>query len=365
VTRPSETSSLFRALRDQIIPCIERWGMAKILVAPSSFAEFRKRQSTLPDGITAKPRPIRGKRQAVRSPRVYGAAGMVNARWPDDNLQSTRTPKFNFVLSGAISYPIADYEVRLPCGYGVLLPPGVPFAWEIHKEHLDFDAGSKHCRIFQMLPYQNSLNCWIGTKSLNARGKLFHEADVASLVHSKVSEYLINATHEALKEDTFRASICQSWLQLLAYELCRELEHIQVLPSTEWAASLRGKGERHPLMKNVPDEENHDPMARTRLFIRQNLARDLSIDNVAGLVCMSRSVFTENFRRQSGATFTEYVTQQRLLEAQLLLRETDLSINQISKAVGMTSAWLRELFRQHLALSPSQYRENSRKPTAT
>lgn len=331
--------------------------MQKIFVAASSYEELTRREEGLPDGMTAKPRPWRGKRQAMRSSRVYGSAGVVNAKWPDDNLQTTRTPKLCFILAGAISYPVADYQLQCKAGHGILLPPGVPFALEIKEEYIDFRSGMKQCEIFQLLPYQSSLNCWISTKSLDAKGKFSNRADVVSLVHSKVSEYLKSVTVEALKKEPFHQIMCKSWLQLLAYELYRELEDALVV-RTKWRGALiMGVNGQHPVLEDISEQEGETPIAQAQKYIRQNLALDLSIDHAADYICMSRSVFTEKFRQHTGLSFTEYVTQQRLQEARTLLKETDLSILQISKTVGVTTAWLRKLFHRQLSLSPTQYRK--------
>lgn len=352
-----EPSSLCRALRDQIIPWIERWGMQKILVAPASYKELKQHQGGLPAGMAAEPRPLRGKRQAMRSSRVYGSAGVVNAKWPDDNLQTTRTPKLCFILRGAISYPVGDYQLKCQAGHGILLPPGVPFALNIEEEYIDFRSGVKQCEIFQLLPYQNSLNCWISTKSLDVKGKFSNRADVASLVHSKVPDYLKSMTAEAVKHERFHETMCRSWLQLLVYELYRDLEDALVVRAKSREALVMTGGVKNSISNPTVLEEIETPIAQAQKYISQNLSSGLSINQVADYICMSRSVFTEKFRQQTGMSFTDYVTQQRLQEAQTLLKETDLSILQISKTVGVTTAWLRKLFQEQFSLSPIQYRK--------
>lgn len=354
-----EPSSLCRALSDQIIPWVERWGMQKILVAGSSYEELKRRQEGLPPGMTVTPRPLRGKRQALRS-HVYGSASVVNAKWPEDNLQAARTPKLCFVLTGSMSYPVGDYQVHCQAGHGLLLPPGVPFALDIKPEYINFNSGAKQCKIFQLLPYQNSLNCWISTKALDERGKFSNSADVVSVVHSKVPEYLKSMTSEALKQEQFFDTICRSWLQLLTHELYRELGAALVVRAKSREGLIMERQGYHGDLEKTPSSEAESLISLAQKYISQNLTAGLSIDDVADYICMSRSVFTEKFRQHTGLSFTEYVTQIRLQEVQTLLKETDLSITQISKTVGVTSAWLRQLFQEEFALSPTQYREKHR-----
>jgi AraC-like DNA-binding protein len=355
----SESSTLCRALRDQIIPWIERWGMQKILVAPSSYEELMQRKEDLPPGMTVTPRPLRGKRQALRS-HVYGSASVVNAKWPEDNLQAARTPKLYFILAGSIHYPVGDYQVHCQAGHGLILPPGVPFALDIKQEYINFKSGMQQCKIFQLLPYQNSLNCWISTKALDEKGKFSNSADVVSVVYSKVPEYLKSMTSEALRQEPFFDTMCRSWLQLLTHELYRELGTALIVRAKSQQALIMERQGRHNELEIPPSGEANSLIPLAQKYISQNLAAGLSIDVVADYICMSRSVFTEKFRQHTGLSFTEYVTQIRLQEAQTLLRETDLSIIQISKTVGVTSAWLRKLFQENFAISPIHYRAKYR-----
>lgn len=364
MSQSAEPSSLCRALRDQIIPWIERWGMQKIFVAASSYEELQQREEGLPPGMTVTPRPLRGKRRAIRSPRVYGAAGVVTAQWPADNLQTARTPKLCFVLSGTLVHPVADYQLVCRAGHGILLPPGVPFAYAFKKEHIDWSGGLKKCELFQLLPYQSSLNCWIATKALNEKGHFFSSADVVSVVHSKVPDYLKSMTSEAVKREAFYETICRSWLQLLVYELYRELEDALVVRAKSQEALILSRNLSNTVAETTSFKEIESPISHAQKYIAQNLTSGLSIDHVADYICMSRSIFTEKFRQHTGLSFTEYVTQLRLQEAQTLLRETDLSIVQISKTIGVTTAWLRKLFQERFSLSPTQYRQQQRKNTS-
>jgi AraC-like DNA-binding protein len=350
----SEESSLCRALQDYVIPWVERYGADKLVPAAASYRELLARRENLPEGMSVRHRPWRGGRKAVRSSRVYGSVGVVNAKWPEDNLQSTRTPKLCFVLSGAIAYPIADYQLVCKAGHGLLLPAGVPFATALVRENIALSPGAARCEILQLLPYQDSLNCWLSTKAIDDKGHFSNRADVACVLHSKVPEYLQNLIGEATRREQFHEAMCRSWLQLIVHELYRELQA---------AIVVKAQGRSQLLTSEMATYDNHEnPMAQAQKYMRRNLARGVSINDTANYVCMSRSVFTEKFRRYTNLSFTEYLAQLRLQEARILLRETDLSIIQISKTVGVTPAWLRALFQQEYSLSPSQYRERHKLP---
>ncbi len=97
--------------------------MEKILVVSPRW----RRSFELPEGMHWTRRALLDKRVPVRGRRAYGASAVVGARWPHDNLHSTRTPKLCFVLSGSMEMRVADYVLHCRAGHGLLLPPGTPF----------------------------------------------------------------------------------------------------------------------------------------------------------------------------------------------------------------------------------------------
>jgi AraC-like DNA-binding protein len=346
----SAESSLCEALQSRIIPCIEREGINNFMVVGNSYRELIARQESLPDGMEVVHRPLRSRRKAMRSSRVYGATSIVNAHWPEDDLQATRTPKLCFILSGAIAYPIADYKLLCQSGHSFLIPAGIPFARVLGKESIDLHR-SKNCRILQIIPYQNSLNCWISTKTLNEQGRFSNMGDVASVVGSRVSDYIKSLADELLKPGPFHEKICLGWLQLITCELYRELKKTIV---------VKTHGHSYRLDKTQHVDFKEEPMLQVQKYIRKNLALGISINDAANYACLSRSVFTKKFREYTGTSFSTYTTQLRLQEAQLLLIQTDLSIIQVSKTVGLTTARLRAMFQKEFSLSPTQYRERHR-----
>jgi AraC-like DNA-binding protein len=85
--------------------------------------------------------------------------------------------------------------------------------------------------------------------------------------------------------------------------------------------------------------------------------RPWSVDSLASVAGLSRSIFAERFARRLGRTPMNYLAEWRLQLAERLLRETELSISEIFQKLGFASAAsFDRAFKRTHRLSPSAYR---------
>lgn len=96
----------------------------------------------------------------------------------------------------------------------------------------------------------------------------------------------------------------------------------------------------------------------TMAYIDDHCSLPLRIDELSRIACMSGTKFKESFRQVASASVTQYIQRRRMGLAEQLLRQQDLSIAQVAKAVGYSCASrFSELFRRETGMSPSEYRE--------
>jgi AraC family transcriptional activator FtrA len=89
-----------------------------------------------------------------------------------------------------------------------------------------------------------------------------------------------------------------------------------------------------------------------------NLASEITIDNLATRSNMSRRTFDRRFRNTHGGSAKQWITTQRLNLAKTALEQNRLSVEHVAQASGFENAnVLRHHFRQNLGLSPRQYRD--------
>ena len=95
-------------------------------------------------------------------------------------------------------------------------------------------------------------------------------------------------------------------------------------------------------------------------FIEENLKSDISIDQLASLVHLSKFYFIRLFKRLMGVSPYQYVQITRINRAKELLMSTDFRINEIADAVGFSSAMrFTKFFSDMTGMSPSVFRKNS------
>ncbi|CDN43328.1 MULTISPECIES: response regulator [Paenibacillus] len=93
------------------------------------------------------------------------------------------------------------------------------------------------------------------------------------------------------------------------------------------------------------------------LFIRERASSPLHAEDVADHVHMSRSYFSQCFKKLTGSTFNDYLRQERIRAAERLLCETNRSIAWVAHAVGYNdSKYFSQLFYEQTRLLPSEFR---------
>ena len=107
-------------------------------------------------------------------------------------------------------------------------------------------------------------------------------------------------------------------------------------------------------------DRNVDKVAE---FIEDNLDKELTVEYISKETNLSKSVIYKDFRNYYNCTLKEYVNKKRVEESAKLLRETDLSIEEIAGRCGFsTSAYYSALFKKENGISPLKYRKANEKP---
>ena len=98
-------------------------------------------------------------------------------------------------------------------------------------------------------------------------------------------------------------------------------------------------------------------LRRVTEYIEQNLDKDLTLAELAAVVCMSRYHFARLFKCSTGVPPHRFVTRQRIARARGVLATPELSIAQVSRLVGFrTPSHFTTVFRGLLGLTPKAYR---------
>lgn len=108
------------------------------------------------------------------------------------------------------------------------------------------------------------------------------------------------------------------------------------------------------------EHQQHDALVRDiQRYVGENLEADLSIESIGHQFHLSRRHLTRIFKAVTDETLLDFTNRIRVETAAKLVLNTQLSILDVSLAVGLHSpSYLTRLFHRHLGLSPSELRKS-------
>lgn len=92
-------------------------------------------------------------------------------------------------------------------------------------------------------------------------------------------------------------------------------------------------------------------------YIHQNFQREITRETMSRMMGFNPRYFSVWFRKQTGWSFTEYVTHLRVNKAKEHLMSGDVTIQEISQKVGYTDGlYLSRKFKQVTGMTPTEFR---------
>jgi transcriptional regulator GlxA family with amidase domain len=120
---------------------------------------------------------------------------------------------------------------------------------------------------------------------------------------------------------------------------------------------LDGRRSQAPFMA-INYLASQDPrMAKAEKWVRDNIARDFAIDELAGAVALAPRTFARRVSATCGISPIQFVQRIRLETARFLLETTRLSVDEIARQVGYAEpSTLRRLIRRDTKHPPGHFR---------
>lgn len=127
----------------------------------------------------------------------------------------------------------------------------------------------------------------------------------------------------------------------------------------------RDGGQAQFIERPVPQAEGAGT-ATTRAWTLDRLAEPVSLEEMAEHARMSVRTFTRRFREETGTSPRQWLLQQRVAHAQVLLESTDLGVETVARRSGLgTATALRQHLHAAIGVAPSAYRRTFRQPAQT
>ena len=116
----------------------------------------------------------------------------------------------------------------------------------------------------------------------------------------------------------------------------------------QWESSLVSKGDK--LSELLEAAKN---------YILENYYTDISLDDISSYVYISTSHFARAFKKHYGISPIQYLLSVRIQKAKTMLEETNKKIGDIAIDVGFSAQQrFNDIFRKQIGMSPSEYRQH-------
>lgn len=113
---------------------------------------------------------------------------------------------------------------------------------------------------------------------------------------------------------------------------------------------------------DLKTQDEKDMIKQTILYLKNNLASKLTVEDMASKNQLSTSHFSSLFRKSTGMSPLDYFIHLKIQRACILLSESEVKIKDIAMEIGYDDPFhFSRLFKKNIQVSPNQYRTLRRK----
>jgi len=248
----------------------------------------------------------------------------------------------NIVLSGSATHTIGERRITVKEGDTFIIPPNVPHSYDggdgfdVYHILLCPKFLERNSAELQMLPAYSSLFRIDPLLREKTTARLHFRLTVAEI--TELSPYL-----ERLTEQTSGSGAASAIMT-----------NCEALSAIVWLCQAY---ERRMAKGDFFEDE---AFQRSIAFIYENCTRHISIAELSGIARMSRTSYTDKFKRVTGTSPGKFQTKYRVELAKNLLSETSLPVSQIAAEVGcFDTSHLVRIFAAETGITPTEYRRRA------
>lgn len=123
---------------------------------------------------------------------------------------------------------------------------------------------------------------------------------------------------------------------------------------SEWMIGLVTEFVQHIEKRN--EVRSIDTVHAVKAYVREHLSDDLTLDQVSEQVFISPKYLSKIFKEETGVAYSEYVTSQRMERACELMKQRDMTVEQVANTVGYrTPAYFIKKFKEIHGCTPKNF----------
>ena len=104
--------------------------------------------------------------------------------------------------------------------------------------------------------------------------------------------------------------------------------------------------------------EDNKPIRDAKQYIKKQYKKSITLEIVSEYIGFNATYFSSLFKKETGITFSEYLTSVRMEKAKELLKETNMSVSSICEEVGYNDYKnFTKGFNKYTNLKPNEYRK--------
>lgn len=144
----------------------------------------------------------------------------------------------------------------------------------------------------------------------------------------------------------------------LSTEFAKEIEKVRSINDAN--VLLQDMLRKYCLLVKKHSMKNYSLLIQKVLtIIDADLTADLGLKHLAEILNVNASYLSALFKKETGRTLTDYVTQKRVDHATFLLRSTNLQIQTVAQHCGVFDVnYFAKIFKKYTGKSPKEYRED-------
>jgi len=135
-------------------------------------------------------------------------------------------------------------------------------------------------------------------------------------------------------------------------------EFITSLENVENMLAFLHKVIKIPLAPAMSESDYQSTIEKVKSYIRSNLDRELSRNEIADHVFLNPEYLSRLFRKETGQALIEYITQERIQTAIGYLVRTNMPVSIIASKVGHSNfSHFSKIFKKVTGMTPNEYRQ--------